>query len=98
MTNKSFYQIQDWAKAPPEHETMEMDLEKSGNGYGANLNVDTSQTPQAGGQLPEENSALMAGQQQAGAGAAAYPDQHAKSANPFTSGQTSNPFRQGCLL
>ena len=52
----TYIQIQDWAKAAPEVETMEMDTEKAGNGYGANLNVDTSTIQQSG---VEETSSMM---------------------------------------
>ena len=68
--------MQEWAKAPPEDETMEMDLEKPTNGYTTgNLNVDTSQ---------QEETALAPPDYATATG----------SANPFTAGQTSNPFRQ----
>ena len=72
-----FVQVEEWAKAPPSEEAMELDLEKPTNGYGANLNVDTSAHE-------EEESAFEAVQEP--------PPQ--MSANPFTGGQTSNPFRQ----
>jgi hypothetical protein len=80
-------EIQDWAKAPPETETMEMDTEKAGNGYGANPNVDTSMIQQTADPATESSS-LMQDQGASEAQAAR------SSANPFTSGNTSNPFRQ----
>merc|ERR1712168_20173 len=76
-------EIQDWAKAPPEHETMGMDTEKAGNGHGggANLNVDTSfQEPPPS----YEESSLHT----------SAPVNTQQSANPFTAAQSSNPFRQ----
>jgi len=69
-------EVQEWAKAPPEDETMEMDLEKPTNGYTTgNLNVDTSQQQETALAPPDYTTATG-------------------SANPFTAGQTSNPFRQ----
>jgi len=67
-------EIQEWAKATPAEENVEMDLEKPVGGYGANINVDTS--------LQEQETMLE--QEPA----------HQPSANPFTAGQKSNPFRQ----
>ena len=77
-------ELQDWAKAEPKEETMEMnnDFEKPNNGYayGANPNVVT------GGQ--EQQSFLQGETVDYSDGGSAQP-----SANPFTSGQ-NNPFRQ----
>ena len=73
-------ELQDWAKAEPKEETMEMnnDFEKPNNGYGANPNVVTGQ----------EQSFLQGETVDYSDGGPAQP-----SANPFTSGQ-NNPFRQ----
>ena len=69
--------MQEWAKAPPEEEHMEMDMEKPSNGA-ANPNVATREED-------EEEEAMLSAQQ---------PAQRAQaSANPFTGGQASNPFR-----
>merc|ERR1712038_1756905 len=77
-------ELQDWAKAEPKEETMEMnnDFEKPNNGYayGANPNVVT------GGQ--EQQSFLQGETVDYSDGGSTQP-----SANPFTSGQ-NNPFRQ----
>ena len=74
-------ELQDWAKAEPKEETMEMnnDFEKPNNGYGANPNVVTGQ---------EQQSFLQGDTVDYSHGGSAQP-----SANPFTSGQ-NNPFRQ----
>lgn len=79
-------EIQEWAKATPTEEHMEMDLEKPTTGYGANLNVDTSLQDGAVDGFNAERQGMLDPAQQA---AAAAP-----SANPFTAGHTSNPFRQ----
>jgi len=73
-------ELQDWAVASPSEEKMEMnlDLEKPNNGVGANPNFDT-------GGADEQTSMI----DQADYGATAN-----QSANPFTTGQASNPFRQ----
>ena len=77
-------ELQDWAVPPPANETMEMninkDLEMPGNGcgYGANPNVDT--------EMDEQSTMLEQTEYEATA--------HQQSANPFTGGQQSNPFRQ----
>jgi hypothetical protein len=70
-------QVQEWAKAPPEEEHMEMDMEKVGNG--ANPNVATREEEE------EEDTMLPAASQPA--------ERPERSANPFTAGQASNPFR-----
>ena len=75
-------EVQDWAKAPPGTEEVEMDApgEKPANGYAANLNVDTSlyeerqQTVDYGA---VENNAV---------------NTNNVSANPFTGHAASNPF------
>jgi len=76
-------ELQDWAKAAPCDETMEMnnDFEKpnNGNAYGANPNVVTEYEEQQNF-VQQEASDYSGGQGQ-------------PSANPFTSGQ-NNPFRQ----
>ena len=76
-------ELQDWAKAAPCDETMEMnnDFEKpnNGNAYGANPNVVTEYEEQQNF-VQQEPSDYSGGQGQ-------------PSANPFTSGQ-NNPFRQ----
>lgn len=75
-------ELQDWAKAEPSEEKMEMnnDFEQPnrGYGYGANPNVDTGSA-----EPPPSYEEVQPLQQQ----------QAAPSANPFTSGQ-NNPFRQ----
>ena len=73
----AFIQVQEWAKADPAEENVEMDIEKPKNGYGANMNVDTS--------LPEEQETMLE---------EPPPSYQQASANPFTAGQASNPFRQ----
>ena len=78
-------ELQDWAKATPQDEVMEMDKDfekpSGGYGYGANPNVDTD-----GGHAEAPPSYDDASQQQ-------YQPVPQQSANPFTSGQ-NNPFRQ----
>jgi ACS family sodium-dependent inorganic phosphate cotransporter-like MFS transporter 6/7/8 len=71
-------EVQDWAKAPPGTEEVEMDApgEKPANGYAANINVDTS--------LYEEP--MMATDSAANYGTVNV------SANPFTGHAASNPF------
>ena len=72
-------EVQDWAKAPPGTEEVEMDApgEKPANGYAANINVDTS--------LYEEPPPYEA----ANYGTVSTAN---VSANPFTGHAASNPF------
>jgi len=69
-------QVQEWAKAPPEEEHMEMDMEKPRNG--ANPNVATREEEEEETMLPTSNQPAQSSE---------------RSANPFTAGQASNPFR-----
>lgn len=75
-------ELQDWAKAPNVDDKMMMDVDmeqpSGGGGYGANPNVETQKEEQTSMMEPES----------------AYGSSVTLSANPFTAGQASNPFRQ----
>ena len=73
-------ELQDWAVASPSEENMEMnlDLEKPNNRVGASPNFDTGGADKQMSMIDQADYGATANQ----------------SANPFTTGQASNPFRQ----